>query len=379
MENVIVAMDSFKGSISSVEACKIVATEFIACGTKRVSEIPIADGGEGTIDAFLLAVGGEKQEVIITGPNWQKITSHFAILSDGETAVIEMALASGLILANPPNPWDTTTYGTGELIKAALDAGCRRLIIGIGGSATNDGGTGMAVALGVKFLSLEGNEIIPSGGGLEDIAGIDSTGLDKRINNVDIIVACDVKNLFYGNQGASLVYSQQKGANKNMAVRLDKHLKKLAEVIKNQYNVDLQKVPGSGAAGGLGGALHVFLGAKLRSGIEILLEVVNFPEKLKHASLVITGEGSFDYQSLYGKTVSGIAKIAKEYGVPVIVLAGSIMVSAKEYEPLGILATFSTNQRPISLREAKHEIAKNLKAVSRSLAGLTKEICNSLK
>ncbi len=368
MGNIIVAIDSFKGSLSSLEACRIVGRVLSKAGEKIIT-VPIADGGEGTAEAFYTALGGKWHYHTVSGPNGQPVKAGIVILPDG-TGVIEMAQASGITKAAELNPWNTSTFGTGELMLAAMNYGCKRIIMGIGGSATNDGGVGMAAALGAKFYNSVGKEILPTGGGLSELARMDLKSLDPRLANTEIIIACDVVNPFYGPEGASMIYGPQKGADLDMAALLDKNLKHLAELIHEETGIELQKLPGSGAAGGLGGGLVAFAGGRLQSGIELLLEVVNFEQMLQTAELVITGEGSFDNQSLYGKVVEGVSKMAKRAGVPVVVLSGAVLVDTETYQKAGITAAFSINTRPLALEEAKKNAAANLEQVAAGLASL---------
>lgn len=368
MGNIIIAIDSFKGSLSSQQACQIVK-KAMASTAENITVIPIADGGEGTLEAFYTALGGTWHYEAVTGPNGQSVKAGFIILPDG-TGVIEMAQASGIMQTTELNPWNTTTFGTGELMLSALNAGCKRLILGIGGSATNDGGIGMASALGGKFYNDAGGEILPTGGGIAELARLDLQGLDPRLGKIEVIIACDVANLFYGPDGASFIYGPQKGADAAMVQLLDANLQHLAELIYKEKGIDLQCLPGSGAAGGLGGGLVAFAGGRLQSGIELLLQVVGFEELLQTADLVITGEGAFDSQSLYGKVVAGIAKMSKAAGVPVVVLAGAVLVEKEIYQEAGITAAFSINTRPVSLLEAKENAAENLEKVADNLAAL---------
>ncbi len=365
---IIIAIDSFKGSLSSIKACQIVKNAIIDV-TDKIIMIPIGDGGEGTGEAFRIALGGTWKYQEVTGPNWQKKRAGFVILPDG-VGVIEMAQASGIMLAEDLNPMNKTTFGTGELIRAALDAGCKRLILGIGGSATNDGGVGMAAALGAKFYKKSGEEIKLTGGGLAELYSMNLHDMDPRLRTTEIIVACDVTNPFYGPDGASVIYGPQKGADSANVEILDNNLKQFAEIIQIETGIDLQNIPGSGAGGGLGGGLVAFTGGKLRSGIELLLEIVSFEEKIKNAEMVITGEGSFDQQSLSGKVVSGIAKLAKKVNIPVIVFAGAVLVEKETYQRMGITAAFSTNNKPISLEEAKRDIEVNLFELAGNVSAL---------
>lgn len=367
---VIVAIDSFKGSLTSVEACEIVGKAFVDV-TDEVITIPIADGGEGTAEAFYRALGGTWVKKVVTGPDWVKREAGFLILPDG-TGVIEMAQASGITLVKELDPLNTTTYGTGELILAALDAGCQRLIVGIGGSATNDGGVGMAAALGGRFYDSNMEEIIPTGGGLSHIDSMDLSLMDDRLKDTEIVVACDVTNVFYGPDGASFVYGPQKGADERTVNVLDGNLKKLADLVRLETGFDLQGIPGSGAAGGLGGGLVAFVGGRLVSGIDLLLDTVGFGDLVKGAELVITGEGSFDEQSLSGKVVSGITRVAGEYGVPVVVLAGSVLVDRGVYMKAGITGAFSTIRKPCTLEEAMGDVRESLFELACGVAELWK-------
>ncbi|MDF2673885.1 MAG: glycerate kinase [Clostridiales bacterium] len=368
MGHVIIAIDSFKGSLSSLEACQIV-TKAMESTSNKITMIPIADGGEGTLEAFYTALGGTQHYQTVTGPNGQPVQASFIILPDG-TGVIEMAQASGIMQVTELNPWNTTTFGTGELILSALNAGCKRLILGIGGSATNDGGIGMAAALGAKFYNSAGEGISLTGGGIGELTRLELKGLDPRLATIEVIIACDVTNPFYGPEGASVIYGPQKGADSAMVQLLDANLKHLAELIHQEIGINLQSLPGSGAAGGLGGGLVAFAGGRLQSGIELLLQVVSFDQLLETAELVITGEGAFDSQSLYGKVVAGIAKKAKAAVVPVVVLSGAVLVEKKIYQEAGISAAFSINTRPMSLLEAKENAVENLRQVADSLAAL---------
>jgi len=322
--------------------------------------VPMADGGEGTVEALTYGSHGQIVSTEVTGPLGGKVTAEWGILGDGVSAVVEMAAASGITLvpSEKLNPLVATTYGTGELIQAALNAGCRRLIIGIGGSATNDGGAGMAQALGVRLLD-EGGKGLPRGGAaLARLSRIDVSGLDSRLTECEIIIASDVTNPLCGEQGASMVYGPQKGATGEMCQQLDEALANYAGVIKRDLGIDVRDMPGAGAAGGLGAGLIAFLGAKLISGIEIVSEVVGLTGYLKEASLVFTGEGSIDTQTLFGKTVAGVAAKAKAQGVPVVALGGAVAGDAKEFYRSGIDAVLSIVPGPISLGESMADAEK---------------------
>ncbi|MGB9781165.1 glycerate kinase [Caldanaerobacter sp.] len=350
---ILLAPDSFKGSLSSKEVCHAMENGIKRVIDAEIISIPIADGGEGTVEALVYAVGGEIIRSDVTGPLGEKVEAFYGILKDG-TAVIEMAACAGLYLIpeEKRNPLKTTTYGVGELIKLALDRGCRKFIIGIGGSATNDGGVGMAQALGVKFLDKDGNEIGFGGGELYKIEKIDISSIDKRIYESEFIVASDVDNPLCGEKGASYVYGPQKGATPEMIKILDENLKHLAYVTKKVIDKDYSEVPGAGAAGGLGFGLMAFLGAKLKRGIEIIIETTRLEEKIKEVDLVITGEGNTDFQTAFGKAPAGIAKLAKKYGKPVIILSGGLGKDYKSLYDIGVTALFSITNKPMSLEEA---------------------------
>ncbi|MCD6507748.1 glycerate kinase [Candidatus Poribacteria bacterium] len=370
---IVIAPDSFKGSLTALEAANAIEE-----GLKRVFpkaeivKVPMADGGEGTVQSLVDATGGRIVKKVVTGPLGDKVEAQFGILGDGRTAVIEMASASGLPLVPPDkrNPMVTTTYGTGELIKAALDMGCRRFIIGIGGSATNDGGGGMAQALGVKLLDKDGNDIPFGGGGLLKLDRIDISTLDPRIAESEIVVACDVDNPLTGPRGAARVYSPQKGATPEMVEILDKALERFAEAVKRDLGRDIKDVPGAGAAGGLGAGLMAFLNAKLQLGVDIVIEATGLEEKVKGADLVITGEGGIDSQTVYGKTPIGVAKVAKKFGIPVLAVAGGISDDASVVYEHGIDGLMSIIPRPITLDEAMAQGPKLLSDAAERIARL---------
>lgn len=354
----IIAPDSFKGSMTSIQAVAAIERGALkACARAKkhikIIKIPVADGGEGTVEAIIAATGGRIVRTKVFDPLGKEIESFFGILPD-KTAVIEMAAASGLnlIKTEERNPLITTTYGTGQLIKAALDAGSKNFIIGIGGSATNDGGVGMAQALGVEFLDENGQ---PIGFGCKElikIRKIDNSGIDPRINSSVFTVASDVTNVLYGPEGASAVYGPQKGAASELISFLDQNLRHLSEAIKNDLGKDISMIPGSGAAGGLGGGLLAFLNAKIQPGIEIVMKLTGFEEKVRNADLVITGEGATDSQTLFGKVPFGVAQVAKKYAKPVICISGALGNGYEDLYDAGIDAVFSIVNRPMSLEEA---------------------------
>ena len=353
---IIIAPDSFKGSLSSTQAAESIRAGVLRAlpGVETVL-MPLADGGEGTVEALVKATGGRTVPAPATDPLGGKIESFFGILGDGETAVVEMAAASGLPLVPPNrrNPMVTTTYGTGELIKAALDAGCDRLILGIGGSATNDGGVGAIQALGGSFKDENGCEVGPGGRELARIRSVDISGLDPRISCTEVTVACDVDNPLTGERGAAFVFGPQKGATPEMVQALDLGLRNLAEVIRRDLGMEIEHLPGGGAAGGLGGAAAAFLGAKLKSGIEIVLEATRFAERMKGASLIITGEGKIDAQTLQGKTINGVLRVAQAGGVPVLALAGAVEPEGYELLNHGATAVISILNKTMTLEEAQ--------------------------
>jgi len=323
-------------------------------GTAEIVRVPMADGGEGTVQSLVDATGGEIINLKVKGPLLKEVDAFYGILGDGNTAVIEMASASGLTLLTQEerNPMKTTTYGTGQIIKYALDMGCRNIIIGIGGSATNDGGAGMVKALGIKLLDEKSEEIDFGGGNLNRLKSIDLSEIDSRIKQCNIVVACDVNNPLCGEKGASYIFGPQKGADENMIITLDKNLSHYSEMIKKYLGVSIKDYPGAGAAGGLGGGLLAFLNAKLQPGINIVIETTALEEKLKDADLVITGEGMIDYQTQYGKTPYGVAKLAKKYNIPVIAIAGAIGKGAEELYSKVFDSIFSIVDKPMQLEES---------------------------
>lgn len=353
--NILLAPDSFKESMTAKEACDAMER-----GIKKVTEhvncikVPMADGGEGTMQSLVDATCGRVYKIKVTAPLGNEVEAEYGILGDGKTAVIEMASASGITLVpeDDRNPLVTTTYGTGQLIKACLDKGVKKLLIGIGGSSTNDGGVGAIQALGAKFKDKFGKEIGFGGGELGKIDSIDLSGLHSGLKDVKVEVACDVTNPLCGHDGASNVFGPQKGATKEMIKILDDNLRHYADVIKSQLNIDVAEVPGAGAAGGLGAGLMVFMNGKLERGIDIVVKYSGYEEKVKDADLVFTGEGSIDFQTQYGKTPMGVAVVAQKYNKPVIAFAGSIGDDVEVLYNLGIKSIFSIVQGVSSLKDA---------------------------
>ncbi|MDD9312093.1 glycerate kinase [Cytobacillus firmus] len=372
---IVIAPDSFKESLSALEAANAIERGFKAIfPNAQYKKMPMADGGEGTVQSLADATGGTIIERSVTGPLGEPVKAFFGLMGDGKTAVIEMAAASGLHLVPKEirNPLLTSTRGTGELIAAAMDTGVKHIIIGIGGSATNDAGAGMIQALGGKLLDKTGSEIGPGGGSLADLSAIDMSNLDSRIRDVHFEVACDVDNPLTGPRGASAVFGPQKGATPEMAELLDRNLGHFADVAEHALGKPFRDIEGAGAAGGIGGSLLAFLNADLKRGIEIVLEAVNFEEEVKGADLVITGEGRIDSQTIHGKTPIGVAKAAKKHGIPVIGLAGSLSEDSHIVHEHGIDALFSIVPGVITLPDAFEKAAIYMERTARNIAALMK-------
>ena len=368
---IVIAPDSFKESLSALEVAKAIESGFREIFPQaEYVKLPVADGGEGTVEAMVAATGGRVIKVNVTGPLGEPLEAFFGLSGDEKIAFIEMAAASGLesVPHDRRNPLRTTSYGTGELIKNALDHGVEHCIIGIGGSATNDGGAGMVQALGAKLLTAEGKEIGYGGGELKNLAKIDIGGLDKRIRQCRFEVACDVTNPLTGNEGATAIFGPQKGATPEMISQLDGYLKHYAEVIKQDLGIDVEHVPGAGAAGGMGAALYGFCNADLRQGIEIVTEALGLDALVKDATLVITGEGRIDSQSINGKVPIGVARVAKRYNKPVIAIGGSLTKDVGVVYSHGLDAVFSVLYSICSLEEALENAADNLRMSARNIA-----------
>ncbi len=370
---IVIAPDSFKESMTAKEACEAIEKGMkIALPNAEFIKVPMADGGEGTTQSLVDATEGKMYFVETTGPLGEKVKSKFGILGNGEIAVLEMASTSGLELVprEKRNPMITTTYGTGELIKKAMDMGAKTILIGIGGSATNDGGAGMIQALGGKLLDENGKQISFGGGELSKIKKIDLSELDSRIKNIKFIAACDVQNPLTGETGAANVFGRQKGATEEMIKILDNNLKHYAELIRQDVKVDVENIPGAGAAGGLGAGLMAFLNAELRKGIDIVVEYSKLEEKIKGADFVITGEGSIDAQTRFGKTPYGVVSVAKKYGVPNITLAGNVSKDIEILYDYGFDAIFSIMQGVDNLDNALKNGKVNLEKTAENIARL---------
>ena len=362
--NILVAPDSFKDSLSASEVSRIISEAISAViPSASIRKIPISDGGEGLLEALLTPLQGTLVSVSVKDPLHRTIEASYGLVDQGKTAIIEMATASGLELLSieERNPLITSTYGTGELIKNALDKGCTKIIIGLGGSATNDGGIGMIKALGGLFLDQYNQEIPDGGAALSTLHSIDLSGLDKRLQQVAIVCACDVDNPLTGPSGASYVYAKQKGASDNMLAVLDSNLSNYATVIKATLNKDLEHISGTGAAGGTAMGLLAFLDATLTPGIALITELLNLEKHIKEAQLVVTGEGKIDIQTLHGKTIMGIASLAKKHSIPVLVFTGSIGHGISEIYDQGVTAIFSIVNKPMSLETAIKNASELLK------------------
>ena len=352
---IVIAPDSFKGSLTALQAAEAIEKGLRNIfPAAEIKKMPMADGGEGTVQSLVDATGGRRLVERVSDPLGIEIEAEYGILGDETTAVIEMAAASGLTLVPPNrrNPLESTTYGTGQLIKAALDRGCRKLIIGIGGSATNDGGAGMAEALGAKLLTSGGQLISPGGGGLGALDTINVSDLDSRIAATATVVACDVDNPLTGKNGAAYVYGPQKGATLEMIETLDANLAHFASIVQRDMGKVVGETPGAGAAGGLGAGLIAFLDAELKSGVDIVIDAVQLETQLEGASLVVTGEGEINFQTVFGKTPVGVAKLAKAHGIPVIAIAGSISNGAEDVHKSGIDAIIDIVPAPMPLESA---------------------------
>lgn len=368
---IVIAPDSYKESLSAAQVADIIES-----GMKEIFpaasyiKLPVADGGEGTVEAMVDAFHGRRMHVTVRGPLGEPVTACYGLSGDGQLAIIEMAAASGLALvpASRRDPRVTSTEGTGELIRAALDTGARRLILGIGGSATNDGGTGMLRALGVRFLNASGADLPPGGAALAHLALIDTSGLDPRLEQCTIHVACDVDNPLTGPHGASAIFGPQKGASPDMVRELDKALRHYAEIIRAQFRVEADTVPGAGAAGGMGAAMLAFTPAQLRPGAEIVMEAVGLDAQVQDADLVITGEGRIDSQSIRGKTPIGVANVAKRHGKPVIGIAGCLTPDVGVVHQHGIDAVFSVLDSACTVEQALSAASDNLRRAARNVA-----------
>ena len=376
MKKIVISPDSFKGSLSAAEVANAIEdgikNVFPNCETIKT---PIADGGEGTMDILVNALGGEKVKVKVHDPLMRLIEVEYGLVNDGKTAVIEMAVASGITLINKQeqDPSATTTYGVGEMIKDALNRGCRSFLIGIGGSATNDAGTGMLKALGYRFLDKSDRETNGTGKALHSICSIDASKVLPKIKEANFIIACDVNNPFSGQNGAAYMYAPQKGATEQMTKELDEGMENFRKLIETEKNIDLNTVAGAGAAGGLGGGFAAFLKTQLKPGIEMMLEAVEFEKQLQNADLVITGEGKIDVQTVMGKAASGILDAASKNNVPVIAIGGSVE-NVETLNKSRFVSIFSVMPYPMTVEDAMQK-----DCAERNIRQTTEQIMRTIK
>ena len=362
MEKILLVPDSFKDTLSSRQVCQVMAGQLRRFFPQaQVKSIPVADGGEGSVEAFLAAAGGERRTRTVTGPFGEPVEAFYGILGDDRTAVIEMAACAGLPLAEGRlNPERATTYGVGELLLAAKEAGCTKAILGLGGSCTNDGGAGAAAALGAKFTRADGAAFIPTGGTLGEIAALDVSPVAQALQGMELTAMCDIDNPLYGEAGAAAVFAPQKGADAAMVARLDAGLRHLGQVSARCLGRDFSHLPGAGAAGGLGFGMAAFCGAQLRMGIDAVLDAVGFDSLLPGTDVVFTGEGKIDSQSARGKVVSGVAVRCRKAGVPVVAVVGQIGQGFEEMYQQGLTAVFSINRAAQPFAESRFHAGENL-------------------
>ena len=372
MEKILLVPDSFKGTLSSRQVCQVMAGQLRRFFPQaQVKSIPVADGGEGSVEAFLAAAGGERRTRTVTGPFGEPVEAFYGVLGDGRTAVIEMAACAGLPLAEGRlNPERATTYGVGELLLAAKEAGCSKAILGLGGSCTNDGGVGAAAALGAKFTRADGAAFIPSGGTLGEIAALDVSPVAQALQGMELTAMCDIDNPLYGEAGAAAVFAPQKGADAAMVARLDAGLRHLGQVSARCLGRDFSHLPGAGAAGGLGFGMAAFCGAQLRMGIDAVLDAVGFDSLLPGTDVVFTGEGKIDSQSARGKVVSGVAARCRKAGVPVVAVVGQIGQGFEEMYQQGLTAVFSINRAAQPFAESRFHAGENLALTMENIARL---------
>lgn len=372
MEKILLVPDSFKGTLSSRQVCQVMAGQLRRFFPQaQVKSIPVADGGEGSVEAFLAAAGGERRTRTVTGPFGEPVEAFYGILGDGRTAVIEMAACAGLPLAEGRlNPERATTYGVGELLLAAKEAGCTKAILGLGGSCTNDGGAGAAAALGAKFTRADGTAFVPTGGTLGEIAALDVSPVAQALQGMELTAMCDIDNPLYGEAGAAAVFAPQKGADEAMVARLDAGLRHLGQVSVRCLGRDFSHLPGAGAAGGLGFGMAAFCGAQLRMGIDAVLDAVGFDSLLPGTDVVFTGEGKIDSQSARGKVVSGVAARCRKAGVPVVAVVGQIGQGFEEMYQQGLTAVFSINRAAQPFAESRFHAGENLALTMENIARL---------
>lgn len=362
MKQCILIPDSFKGTLSAVEFCRLgeeaVRRHLPGC---RVVTVPVADGGEGTVDCFVHALQAQRRWVTVSGPWGEAVQAQYAV--HGQTAFVEMAQAAGLpMVGERKDPSLTTTYGVGQVIRHAVESGCREIVVGLGGSCTNDAGTGAAAALGVRFFDASGGEFIPAGATLDRIVSYDASAARKLLKDCRVTAMCDIDNPMYGPQGAAAIFGPQKGADSAMVALLDANLRHLAGIMQKQSRRDIAAIPGAGAAGAFGAGIVAFLDGELRSGIETVLDCVGFDALLEESDMVFTGEGRLDSQSLRGKVVVGVARRAAAKRVPVVAVVGAVGDRAEEVYTLGITSVFSINRRAEDFSVSRHKTKENFAA-----------------
>ena len=373
MKKAILIPDSFKGTMSSAEICSIMKNEILKFYPQcEIISIPVADGGEGSVDAFLEALGGEKIYKKVCGPYSGEIVDGYYGILPGNVAIVEMAAAAALpMVGDRKDPSKTTTYGVGQLIMDAASKGVEKIIVGLGGSATNDAACGLAAACGVKFLNSEGKEFIPVGGTLDQVAKIDTSTMCEELKKIKIVTMCDIDNPFYGPEGAPAIYGPQKGADEAMIKDLDEKMRKLSDVMIRDCGVDVQQIPGSGAAGGMGGGMVAFFKSELQMGIETVLETVHFDDLLDNTDFVFTGEGRIDGQSLRGKVVIGVARKAKAKNVKVVAIVGDIGNDVGGAYKEGVTGIFSINRVAVPYKEARPRAKNDLALTMENLLAYT--------
>lgn len=374
IKKIVIAPDSFKESMAAIEVADAIERGFakVFPNTTVFDKIPMADGGEGTTEALVNALNASYRKVSVKNPIYKTITASYGYAYETNTAIIDMASASGLdlIAEEDKNPLITTSYGTGQLINDAIEQGAQHIILGIGGSATNDGGVGMLSALGCKFLDSDNQTLKAGGAALAKLSHIDMSNLNPKLKDTTIEVACDVTNPLLGKYGASEIYGRQKGATEDMIKQLDAALTRYHDVIEQQLNVSVKDIEGAGAAGGLGTGLLAFLNANLAKGIDIVLKETQFTQRVKDADLVITGEGKMDHQTIYGKTPIGVSHAAQRFNVPVIAIAGSLGEGYQAVYEHGISSVFSILQQPCSLSDALENGRKYMEQTAENIARL---------
>ena len=376
MRKVVLIPDSFKGTLSSMQICDIIESKikkyFPEC---QVVSIPVADGGEGSVDSFLKALGGEKIDLTVKNPYFEEIESFYGIIDNGNTAVIEMAACAGLpMVEDRKNPSKTTTYGVGQLILDAARRGVKKIIVGLGGSSTNDCGCGAAAAVGVKFFNVKGEEFVPTGGTMHEISGIDLSGKAEILKGIEIVTMCDIDNPMYGPTGAAHIFGPQKGADKEMVLFLDDGVKNVSEIIKKDLFMDVSEIPGAGAAGAMGAGMIAFFDSELQMGIDTILDTVHFSDVITDADMIFTGEGKIESQSLRGKVVIGVAKRAKLQNVPVTVIAGGIDNGIDEVYDVGVTSVFSINRLPEAFETSRHKSVDNITFAVENILRLIKSV-----